>query len=170
MNYNDYYFILKDCFGTKFCISTMCSLSVWERVVISFIYYLKIDMCMSGFKFDPSQPGLRKILREWEELALRYVWSIGEVGANSGPVWRHVNEQLGPGDSRSRASIILAMNRFVDQGVLGWRDATGKGGHHRVYYPLMNESEHRKYIIRTLVKSVMRDFPEETHETLKEFI
>jgi len=36
-----------------------------------------------GFKFDPSQSGLRNILREWEELTLRSVWDVGEDGANS---------------------------------------------------------------------------------------
>jgi len=39
---------------------------------------------MSGFKFDPSQPRLRKTLKEYEELALRHIWSVGEEGAVSG--------------------------------------------------------------------------------------
>ena len=39
---------------------------------------------MSGFKFDPSQSGLWNILEEWEELALRSVWDVGEDGANPG--------------------------------------------------------------------------------------
>ena len=42
---------------------------------------------MSGFKFDPSQSGLWNILEEWEELALRSVWDVGEDGANSRAVW-----------------------------------------------------------------------------------
>jgi len=36
---------------------------------------------MSTFTFDTTQTGLRKTLREWEEIALRYLWSIGEVRA-----------------------------------------------------------------------------------------
>ena len=122
---------------------------------------------MSGFKFDPSQPGLRKTLREYEELALRYLWEIGEEGANSGHIWKVVSDKLKPGGSISRASVIFAMNRFVDQGVLGWRDATGKGGHHKVYYPLMDEKGYLKYLIKTMVESMMRDFPEETKKVLK---
>jgi len=58
------------------------------------------------------------------------------------------------------------MNRFVDQGVLGFRDATGKGGHHKVYYPLMYEEGYVKYLLKTMVESMMRDFPEETREVL----
>ena len=125
---------------------------------------------MSGFKFDPSQSGLRKTLREYEELALRYLWEIGEEGAASGSTWGTVNKRLGTGKSISRASIIFAMNRFVDQGVLGWRDATGKGGHHKIYYPLMDEKGYLKYLLKTMVESMMRGNPEETREILDELI
>jgi len=124
---------------------------------------------MSGFKFDPSQPGLRKTLREYEELALRYIWSVGEEGANSGPIWKNVNEQLGLGKSISRASIIIIMNRVVDQGVLGYREGTGKGGHHKIYYPLMDEKGYLKYLLKTMVESMMRDSPEATREVLEAF-
>jgi len=123
---------------------------------------------MSGFKFDPSKPGLRKTLREYEELTLRHIWSVEEEGAASGSTWETVNMQLGPGNSISRASVIFALNRFVDQGVLGWRDATGKGGHHKIYYPLMDEKGYVKYLTRTMVESLMKDFPDETEETLEE--
>jgi len=124
---------------------------------------------MSGFKFDPSQHGLRKALKEYEELALRYLWEFGEEGAVSGLIWKVVNEKLKPGESISRASIILAMNRFVDQGVLGFRDGTGKGGHHKIYYPLMDEEGYKKYLIKTMIESLMRDFPEETKEVIQTY-
>jgi len=125
---------------------------------------------MSGFKFDPSQPGLRKTLREWEELALRHIWSVGEKGASSGPIWKKVNEQLGTGKSISRASIIIIMNRLVDQGVLDYREGTGKGGVHKIYYPLMDEKGYLKYLIRTMVESIIRDNPKETREIIDELI
>jgi len=57
---------------------------------------------------------------------------------------------------------------MVDQGVLSWRDATGKGGHHRIYYPKLDETGYRKYMARTIVQSLMHDFPEETREVIKE--
>ena len=82
---------------------------------------------MSGFKFDPSQPGLRKTLKEYEELALRYIWEADEAGANSGETWRNVNKRLKEGQTISRTSIIFHLNRMVDQGVLAYREATGKG-------------------------------------------
>jgi hypothetical protein len=55
------------------------------------------------FKFDPSHPGLRKTLKEYEELTFRYVLEVGEVGANSSDTWRHVNERMGNGRIVARA-------------------------------------------------------------------
>lgn len=123
---------------------------------------------MSGLKFDPSKNGLRKTLREYEELVLRYMWSVGEEGTGSGKAWMMANERLGTEKTISRASVIFFLNRMVDQGVLGFRDATGKGGHHRIYYPLMDEDGYKKYVLKTIIESMMRDFPEVTRETLSE--
>ena len=108
-------------------------------------------------------------MKEWEELALRHIWSVGEEGASSGPIWGNVNEQLGPGKSISRASIIIIMNRLVDQGVLGFREGTGKRGHHKIYYPLMDEKEYIEYLIKTTVESIRRDFTEETKVALEAY-
>ena len=124
---------------------------------------------MSGFKFDPSQSGLRKTLREYEELALRYLWEMGEESAVSRLIWKVVNEKLKPSGSISRTSIIFFMNRLVNQGVLGYRDGTGKGGHHKVYYPLMDEKGYVKYLIKTMVESLLRDFPDETKKVLEKY-
>ncbi len=79
---------------------------------------------MTGFKFDPSQKGLRKTLREYEEIGLRYMWSIGAEGAGSGKTWMATNEQLGAEKTISRASVIFFLNRMVDQGVLDLRART----------------------------------------------
>ncbi len=124
---------------------------------------------MGSFKFDPSKHGLRKTLKEYEEISLRYIWNQGEKGAGSGKTWKAVNEALGQDKSISRASVIFFLNRMVDQGVLDYRSATGRGGHHRVYYPIMDERGYKKHLLKTVVESLMRDFPEETIEALKEF-
>jgi len=122
---------------------------------------------MVVFKFNPAETGLRKTLREYEEIALRYIWDMGDKGAGSFETWENVNKELGAEKSISRASIIGYLNRMVDEGVLGFRDATGKGGHHRIYITKLNESGYQKYIIRTLLGSVSRDFPKETEEVLQ---
>ncbi len=124
---------------------------------------------MVVFKFNPAETGLRKTLREYEEIALRHIWSTGDEGAGSGKTWIHVNEELEEGKSISRASIIFYLNRMVDEGFLGFRDATGKGGHHRIYITKLDENGYKKYIVRTLLESVTKDYPKETKEVLKAF-
>jgi len=124
---------------------------------------------MASFKFDPTKHGLRKTLKEYEEAGLRYVWSIGEKGVGSGKTWAAVNEALDPDKRVSRASVIFFLNRMVDQGVLDYRSATGKGGHHRVYFPVLDERGYKKYLLKTMVESMRRDFSEETKEALNEY-
>ncbi len=123
---------------------------------------------MAGFKFDHEKEGLSKTLKEYEEVALRYVWSRGEEGEGSGKTWANTNEKLGADKTVSRASVIFFMNRMVAQGVLDYRTRTGKGGHHRVYYTLLDEKAYKKHLLKTIVASLMRDFPDETREALGE--
>jgi len=122
------------------------------------------------FKFDPAETGLRKTLREYEEIALRYIWSLSDEGAGSGKTWEHVNKELGEGKSISRASVIFYLNRMVEEGVLVFRDATGKGGHHKIYVTKLDEGGYKKYIVRALLESVAKDFPEVTEEVLKSYL
>jgi hypothetical protein len=58
---------------------------------------------------------------------------------------------------------------MVDQGVLDYRSATGKGGHHGVYFPVLDERGYKKHLLKTVVESMRRDFPEETQEAIKDF-
>ena len=62
---------------------------------------------MVVFKFNPAETGLRKTIKEYEEIALRYIWSLDEEGAGSGKTWEHANKELSEGKSISRASIIF---------------------------------------------------------------
>jgi len=123
---------------------------------------------MSGFTFDPSQPGLRKTLREHEELALRYLWYEKSSGATTREVWIAVNEKLDEGRSKSRATIINFLSAMAEKGVLRVREETGKGGYHGVYAPKLDEKEYVKYVVRTVYESFMRDFPKETREVIDE--
>jgi predicted transcriptional regulator len=123
-----------------------------------------------GLTFDPSEDGLRKTLKEYQVLALRYVWENGE-GVGSGPVWRAVNEELQKhGGSISRASIIFSLNNLVDQGVLSFMLESGKGGMHRIYKPTMDEDGYKKYVVKTILESTLRDFPKEASEVIRLYI
>ncbi len=124
---------------------------------------------MTGFKFDHEKEGLSKTLKKYEEVALRYVWTTGEKGVSSGEAWLHVSKILMEEERTiSRASIIFFLNRMLEQGVLDYRTRTGKGGYHRVYYPLLDEKGYKKHLLKTIVESLMRDFPDETRAALTE--
>ena len=86
------------------------------------------------------------------------------------PVWRHVNEALSEkSESRSRASIIFFLDDMVEEGVLDYEVTTGKGGYFRIYKTKINEREYRKHILRNVIDSIMKDFPEETKEVIQEY-
>jgi len=95
-------------------------------------------------KIDLSKDGLAMLYKPYEIVAWAVVRaSPGPVG--SGLVWTKTNEGLerlyGAGASISRASVIFFLNREADKGFMGWNDATGKGGHHRLYFPRLSERE-----------------------------
>lgn len=122
-----------------------------------------------GLIIDTAQDGLKKTLREHEELALRYFWDEKADEAGSRDVWSYVNEKLGKEKSISRATIINFLKTMAEEGVLDSREESGKGGYHGVYSQSMDERGYRKYVARTVIRSLMRDFQEETSEVLREF-
>jgi len=77
-----------------------------------------------------------------------------------------VNEGL-KGKTISRARVINFLESMREMGVLKGVERTGKGGHHWVYSPAMDEAEFKQYIVRTILESLMRDFLEETRHAVK---
>jgi predicted transcriptional regulator len=119
-----------------------------------------------NLKFDPSATGLYKVFKDYQVEAMRLIWDIGDEGVTSRIVHREVYEKLAGGKSISRASIINFLNAMVDEGVLDYVEESGKGGYHRVYSPRMYEIDFRKALIKSVIDSLMTDFPQETMETI----
>jgi predicted transcriptional regulator len=121
---------------------------------------------MNGnIEYDTVESGLRAVLKDYQELALRAIWATPE-GLGSKAVWDRVNTELKP-NTISRASIINFLESMREAGVLKGVEKTGKGGHHWIYSPAMNESEFKQHIARTILESLLRDFPEETRHAVK---
>ena len=118
--------------------------------------------------FNPSSDGLSKVFKDYQEKAMKFMWDGGNKGAKSLDVWTSVNQNL-DGRTISRASIINFLNRLVDEGVLDFHEETGKGGYHRVYRPRLDEYEFKKYLAETMISSLLKDFPNETKDTLGTF-
>jgi len=121
-----------------------------------------------NLKFDPNAAGLHKVFRDYQVEAMRLLWETGNEGVTSNVVHLNVNDRLGGGKSISRASIINFLNAMVDEGVLDYVEEPGKGGYHRVYSPKMDERGFGKTLAKSVIESMMRDFPEETTEVIRD--
>lgn len=118
-----------------------------------------------SLEYDTSQKGFRAVLKDYQEIAMKTLWKSSE-GLNSRKTWEAVNEKLTP-ETISRASVINFLESMRKQGVLNGVEHTGKGGHHWVYTPAMDESEYKHYIAETLIKSLIKEFPEETRKAIR---
>jgi len=116
---------------------------------------------------DPSKDGLEKVLRDYQIEALSHVWKHDGVGLTSREVYEAVNESLDGGRSVSRASIINFLNAMCDEGVLDFEEETCKGGMRRRYRKGMDEPAFKKYVASTVLRSLMKDFPEQTLEAIR---
>ena len=79
----------------------------------------------------------------------------------------HVNKLLrDEGRSISRASIINFLNDMVEKGVLNYRERTGKGGYHRVYFPAFDEEGFKRHVAKTVISKLSDMWPDATREAL----
>ena len=110
---------------------------------------------MNGnIEYDTAESGLRAVLKDYQELALRAIWATPE-GLGSKAVWDRVNAEL-KSNTISRASIINFLEAMREAGVLKGDEKTGKGGHRWIYSPAMNESEFKEFIVTTLLEKIGR--------------
>jgi len=114
-----------------------------------------------NLQIDLNQSGLALIFRDYQEEALRFIWENRGEGASSREVWNHLNKVLIAKEQGSvsrffrisRASIINFLNAMVDEGILGFYETTGKGGHRRIYSARLDEKKFwLKIIAATLGK------------------
>jgi len=121
-------------------------------------------------KIDVGENGFNAVLKPYQIEAMKYLWATPGEGRSSREVYEAVNEALPGGKSISRASIINSLNALVDDGVLGFHEITGKGGHRRIYKAVYDESGFKRYIAETVLRKLLHDFPEETKKVLQKTI
>ena len=107
-------------------------------------------------KIDLTKTGLDSCFKPYKVLMLKYAWGnlTEEEPMGSGKLWLKVNELLPEGETKSRASIIFAANDYVDIGIWGFKDRTGKGGHHRLYYPVISQAEFWKRLAESVKQRI----------------
>jgi len=116
-------------------------------------------------QLDTGKENLEMFFKDWQVEALRYLWTVQPEGANSREVWTNVNQSLQ--GSISRASIINYLNAMVDDELLTYTLATGKGGHHRVYTIKYDEAAFKQQIAGQVIKKLLKEYPQETRMVLQ---
>lgn len=92
---------------------------------------------------DLSENGLEMFFRPYQIAALDLLWNNEEY-LSSREVWEKVNQELS--GTISRASIINFLNASVENGLLDFKETTGKGGYRRLYIPKYSKDETSKYL------------------------
>ena len=110
-------------------------------------------------KFDTKKEGLNTLFKPYQVKLLEHIWELNEsekVGVNSSRAHEYL---LTTSEKKSRASVIFFLNDLVDEGILDYEERTGKGGHHRVYYPKMDRDEFANYVTNTITAKLSKAFP-----------
>jgi hypothetical protein len=118
--------------------------------------------------FDPSKTGFEKVFREYQVIALRYIWENEGNSVTSRQIYNHVKDSLRDGKTISRASIINFLNMMSEEELLNYEEETCKGGTRRRYTPGLDERGFKKYIAKTVLDSLVKDFPQPTREVIRE--
>lgn len=110
---------------------------------------------------DMSRDGLEKVLRDYQIKVLEVIWRNPDKGLTSREIYEHVNKVL-KSRSVSRASIINFLNEMCDYDVIKYEVESCKGGARRKYFQKLDEEGFKRFIVKRVLESFMKDFPEQT--------
>jgi hypothetical protein len=121
--------------------------------------------------FDTKEEGLKTVVKDYQEMALRFVWAKGK-DVTSRDAWKEINKILLRDQSIdrlsiSRASIINFLNDAVEEGYLSYSETTGKGGHRGLYSAGIGEEGFKRQVVNRIVSKLLETWPEITGEEIK---
>jgi len=108
--------------------------------------------------FDTKKEGLLTRFKPYHAVLMEHIWDLNEnerVRITSGEAHQFL---LGKPEKKSRAAVIFFLNDMVEEGILGYEERTGKGGYHRVYYPLMDREGFQKDITEKINSKLKKVF------------
>lgn len=106
---------------------------------------------LSGWKLDTGKEGSQVIFKDYQKAIIDILLIDPLASWGSGEMWRKVKAQ---GIEISRASVIFFLNFLVSDGLAKFEDATGKGGHHKLYKIPISTMEARKHIAIKVIKGL----------------
>ena len=106
---------------------------------------------LSGWKLDEGQKGHRILFKDYQKAIVDVLIGDPKLFWGSGDMWEAVKRRH---IKISRASVIFYLNFLVADGLAEWDDATGKGGHHKLYRISKTWDEVRKHIAIKVIKGL----------------
>ena len=106
----------------------------------------------SKIRMDLSKQGFDMFFKPYMKKGLEVLWEHPE-GLNTRQVWMACNENAER--SISRASVINFLAWAADEGILVYREETGKGGYRRIYTHKYDKNELSQYLV-TQVKQALQ--------------
>ena len=113
-------------------------------------------------RFDPSQNGLNTLFRPYQSVLLEHIWDLNNEIRRGITASQAKDFLQRTGDmelKRSRATVIFFLNDLVDDGILEYERATGKGGFRRVYFPTMDRGQFASQVVETMINKLAEVFP-----------
>jgi hypothetical protein len=104
---------------------------------------------------DLSKSGFDMFFKPYHKIVFDVLWENPE-GLNSRMVWELVNSRLT--GSISRASIINFLSDVAELGLLEYREESGKGGFHRIYWHKYDRNGFREHIKDSVKKALQTLF------------
>ncbi len=106
-------------------------------------------------KLEIDGTGLEAIYPQYKIQLLRYLFKGYPI--TSGEAYTQLQSD---GFDYSRASVIMALNEFVDEGISTYTPRSGKGGYHRVYKIALSPNDFEAMIIRRTLKTLQNIWPD----------
>lgn len=106
---------------------------------------------LTGWKLDAGQKGHRILFKDYQKAIVDVLIGDPLLSWGSGDMWEAVKRRH---IKISRASVIFYLNFLVADGLAEWDDATGKGGHHKLYRISKTWDEVRNHIVIKIIKAL----------------
>lgn len=106
---------------------------------------------LSGWKLDAGQKGSRIVFKDYHKATIDVLTEDPLKSWGSGAMWEEIKKR---GITISRASVIFFLNFLVDDGLAEFDDATGKGGHHKLYRIPVSLGEVKKHIAHKVIEKL----------------
>ena len=102
-------------------------------------------------KLDLNESGYNMFFKPYQRISLEVLWDNPD-GLNTRDVWKETNSRMDK--TMSRASIINFLAWAAENGILEFKETTGKGGYRRIYWHKYDNEELAKYLKDIVIQSL----------------